>query len=104
MRKLHFVTALTLLAPMAVAGQAPAGNTPAPKPDEVTVIGRQPPNTKLVCETFVHTGSVKRKKICKTQAEFDAVHDQSLIEFQRRDDRQLRYRQMRQSCQIAGRC
>ena len=93
MRKRYLVAALTLIAPMAVAAQAPLGNAPASKPDDVTVVGQPSPKTK-VCENVVLTGSVKSEKICATQAEFDRVHRDSLIERRRWQDRQLRMREL----------
>ena len=103
LHKLYLVAALTLITPTAVAAQAPPAAATATKPD-VTVIGKQPPKTKLVCETFVPTGSIKSQRICTTQAEFDLKHDDSLIELDRLQDRRDRYRQMRETCQIQGKC
>ena len=93
MRKQYFVAALTLITPMAVAAQAPSGNAPAPKSGDLTVVGQPSPKTK-VCENVVLTGSVKSEKICGTQAEFDRVHRDSLIELQRWQDRRLRMREL----------
>jgi hypothetical protein len=97
MRKLRLVSALTLTS-MAVAAQAPPAAAPATKPD-VTVIGKQPPKMKLVCETFVPTGSIKSQRICTTQAEVDREHDDSLIEIQRLQDQQMRSREL---CRVRG--
>lgn len=93
MRKSHFVAALTLLAPIGAAAQAPPGNGAPQKPGEqVTVVGQQP---KLVCERFTPTGSIKSQKICRSQSDWDLVQQDSLNELQRLEDRQQRYRQMR---------
>ena len=93
---LHLAVALTWLVPVAVAAQAPPGNQPAPRPDDVTVIGKQNPKMKLVCERFVPTGSIKSEKICKTQAEFDQIRADSLAE----RERLIEYRdRMRAICQ-----
>jgi len=104
LRKLHVVAALTLLAAGALAAQTP----PQPKPpngsDPVEVIGQRSPKSKIVCETFVPTGSLRPQKICTTQAEFDAVRNQSLIELQRLRDRQQRNWQMRETCKMVGGC
>ena len=89
---------------MAVAGQAQPGNIPAPKPDDVTVVGKQPPRSKLVCERIVVTGSIKSQKICKTQAEFDRVRNDSLTEIERLRDEQSRNQQMGINCQFLGMC
>ena len=94
MRKSHYVVALALLAPMGVAAQAPSGNGAPQKPGEVVVVGQQP---KLVCERFTPTGSIKSQKICRTQSDWDVVQQDSRIELQRLQDRQQRYRQMRET-------
>ena len=93
MPKLSIVVAL-LLAPVAVAAQAPAGTARAPKPPEqLTVTGK----SKLVCEKFIPTGSIKPQKICRSQDEWTQVQNDSLTELQRLEDRAQRYRQMRET-------
>jgi hypothetical protein len=100
MRK-HNIVAALLLAPVAVAAQAPAGTARAPKPPEqLTVTGK----SKMVCEKFMPTGSIKFEKICRSQDEWSQVHTDSLTELQRLEDRRQRYWQMRQTCQMAGKC
>jgi len=96
MRK-HYVVVALLLAPVAVGAQAPAG-TRAPKPQEqLTVTGK----SKLVCEKFIPTGSIKSEKICRSQEEWSQVQSDSLTELQRLEDRAQRYRQMRVTTDMA---
>jgi hypothetical protein len=91
MRK-HYIVVALLLAPVAVAAQAPAGNGGAAKPPEqLTVTGK----SKMVCEKFMPTGSIKFEKICRSQDEWTQVRNDSLTELQRLEDRAQRYRQMR---------
>lgn len=98
MRKSLFVAALTLLAPIGVAAQAPPGNGVPQKPGEqVTVVGQQP---KQVCERWVPTGSIKAQKVCRSQSDWDLVQQDSLNELQRLEDRYQRYWQMRQTQQM----
>jgi hypothetical protein len=88
MRKLHLVASLTLLASGTVAAQAPR-TVPQPKPGEqVTVVGDQPERSKLICESFIPTGSIKSEKICKTKAEFEQIRTDNLNDLQRWKDRQ----------------
>jgi len=95
MRRLHFVAALALLAPTAAAAEGPRGNGVPQKPGEqVTVVGQQP---KLVCETFVPTGSIKSQKICRSQSDWNQTQQDSLTELQRLQDRRQLYRQMRET-------
>ena len=93
---LHLVAAFTLLAPGTVAAQAPSASTRPSKPGEqVTVTGEQPERSKLVCERFVPTGSIKSETICKSRAEFDQIRADGLNE----RDRLIEYRyRMRQIC------
>ena len=88
----------------AVATQAPPGNSPVSKPDDVTVVGKQPARNKLVCERFIPTGSIKAEKICRTQAEFDQLRNDSLAEIERLRDEQSRNRQMGINCQYLEMC
>lgn len=95
MRKSHFVAALTLLAPIGAAAQAPPGNSAPQKPGEqVTVVGQQP---KMVCERFVPTGSIKSQKICRSQSDWELTTKDSLTELQRWEDRQQFSRRMREA-------
>jgi hypothetical protein len=104
MRKFHVVASLTLLASGTVAAEAPR-NAPQPKPGEqVTVVGQQPARSKLVCERFVPTGSIKAERICRTQAEFDQIGKDSLKQLERVRDRQESLRQMHDNCVMAGKC
>ena len=95
MRKSLLIVPLTLLAPNGAAAQAPPGNGAPQKPGErVTVVGQQP---KLVCETFVPTGSIKSQKICRSQSDWNLTTQDSVTELQRLEDRRQLYRQMRET-------
>jgi hypothetical protein len=100
MRKLHIVAALMMFTSL-TAAQAQQ----APKPGEqVTVTGQQPARSKLVCERFVPTGSIKAERICRTQAEFEQIRVDSLTQRARIEDRQEILRQMHTNCVMAEKC
>lgn len=101
MRKLHFVAAFTLLSWTPAFAQA----QPTQKPDEqVTIVGERPARSKLICERFVPTGSIKSERICRTQAEFDQIEKDSLTQLKRVQDRQESLRQMHTNCVMADKC
>jgi hypothetical protein len=100
MRKPHFVAAFTLSwAPVVAQAQ------PTQKPGEqVTVTGQQPARSKLICERFIPTGSIKAEKVCRSQAEFEQITKDSLTQLARIRDRQESLRQMHDNCVMAGKC
>ena len=101
MRTLHVVAAFTLLSSSPAFAQA----QPTQKPGEqVTVTGQQPARSKLICESFIPTGSIKSEKVCRTQAEFDQIGKDSLTQLARIRDRQESLRQMHNNCVMAGKC
>jgi hypothetical protein len=100
MRKLNLVASLTLITSLTPV-QAQQAHKPG---EEVTVVGEQPERSKLVCERFVPTGSIKAEKICRTQAEFEQIRVDSLTQRARIDDRQQILRQMHNNCTIQEKC
>ena len=83
------------------AAQAQQSHKPG---EQVTVVGEQPARSKLVCERFIPTGSIKAEKVCRSQAEFEQITKDSLTQLARIRDRQESLRQMHDNCVMAGKC
>lgn len=71
--------------PAALNAQQPAPATPSPAPGKIVVTGK----AKKVCETTASLGSIIPTRICKTQEEWDEIHERSLIQLGRMQDAQM---------------
>lgn len=68
----------------AVAGQ-PAPEAAVPPPKAIVVTGEP----KRICETSASLGSIIPSRVCKTQEEWDAIHERSLVALGRMQDDQV---------------
>ena len=70
--------------PAALSAQQPAPVAP-PSPGKIVVTGK----AKKVCETSASLGSIIPTRICKTQEEWDEIHERSLVQLGRMQDAQM---------------
>ena len=60
----------TVQNPASTPAESPATAPPAKAPDEITVTGERYQENRRVCVSSVPTGSIMKKKVCKTAGQW----------------------------------